>query len=207
MTWCIRIALLSEAALGSGQAMAGETDTELTYDEHGIPYYKGKTLKGKLREQAELVGQLYGETATVERLFGSSTSRSSMQEGRLRFGNAYLPYEWYRELAHFRHDEIKARLTAVRIIASLHPETGTMIQNSSRQVRVLTKDAVFYSQLHGMERLQEEEIAFMALVISMTKHIGSMQSRGKGHVWMQLYENDQNVTPYYMNKIKLGAGS
>ena len=53
--WKIEIELMSEAIFGSGQAVPGYLDLDILHDEYGIPYFKGKTFKGKLREELQAV--------------------------------------------------------------------------------------------------------------------------------------------------------
>ena len=45
----IKIELQSETILGSGESVAGYIDLDVLHDEVGLPYFKGKTLKGRLR--------------------------------------------------------------------------------------------------------------------------------------------------------------
>lgn len=206
MAWYIRIAFQSEAMLSSGQGKAGETDLDLVYDENGFPYYKGKTLKGKLREQADVIARHYGQIEMVSHLFGQSYMRERSAGGLLKIGNAYLPHEWYEQLAELDQEQLRQRLTSIRAMTAMDNNTGVAKEGSLRQVRVLTKDIVFYSEIDGVEELTEEQRAFCALVISMTKHIGSLQTRGKGQVSMQLYHNDQDVTSHYLDEIKWGNG-
>ena len=49
--YTLKIELLSDMIFGSGMATPGSVDLEVLHDSYGIPYMKGKTIKGKLREE------------------------------------------------------------------------------------------------------------------------------------------------------------
>lgn len=53
----LQITLLSDAAVGRGDGVAGLVNTEVQHDAYGCPYLGGRTLKGLLRE--ECVNLLY----------------------------------------------------------------------------------------------------------------------------------------------------
>ena len=51
MKLLLKVELLSEAAFGSGNAVPGVVDEEVLHDPGRVPYMKGKTVKGKLKEE------------------------------------------------------------------------------------------------------------------------------------------------------------
>ena len=73
----VKIELLSETILGSGESVAGYIDLEVLHDELGLPFLKGKTLKGRLREEAENIARLQSEVFSqdqVNKIFGATDS-------------------------------------------------------------------------------------------------------------------------------------
>ena len=54
----IEIELLSETIFGCGEAVSNSIDIEVLQDNIGLPYMKGKTFKGKLREEVEEIVKL-----------------------------------------------------------------------------------------------------------------------------------------------------
>ena len=93
----ITITLKSDLCTGSGYSYAGIVDSDICYDEVGLPYIPGKRLKGCFREVAE--SSLYNiyDMQTVLYIFGEAGNK---EEGKLRVGNAYI----------CNYDQIKRRL-------------------------------------------------------------------------------------------------
>lgn len=83
----IVITLKSDLCTGSGYSFAGIVDSDVSYDEDGLPYIPGKRLKGCFREVAETILYKLYDSATITCLFGKAGSR---EEGKLRVGNAYI---------------------------------------------------------------------------------------------------------------------
>lgn len=90
--------LLSDATFGRGEGIAGLIDREVEHDRFGLPYLRGRTLKGLVSEEAdnllftlEQMGRLTADWTTArQNLFGRPGSMSD-DRGRLRFGHAQLP--------------------------------------------------------------------------------------------------------------------
>ena len=80
----LKITLKSDLCVGSGYSYAGIVDSDICYDEVGLPYIPGKRLKGCMREAAELIGVSEVE---IERLFGT---RGADRPNGVFFGNAYI---------------------------------------------------------------------------------------------------------------------
>lgn len=51
----IKIELMSDLCAGSGYSFAGVIDSDVSYDEYGLPFLPARRLKGCMREAAELV--------------------------------------------------------------------------------------------------------------------------------------------------------
>ena len=86
--YSVEIELLSESILGSGESVPGFVDFDVLYDEIGIPYYKAKTLKGKLREEAENITRIFKDDFSNDELinlFGISNNNSM---NKLSFSDA-----------------------------------------------------------------------------------------------------------------------
>lgn len=58
----LTITLKSDLCVGSGYSYAGVIDSDICYDDLGIPYIPAKRLKGCLREAAELIGNAMADT-------------------------------------------------------------------------------------------------------------------------------------------------
>ncbi len=95
--------LLSDATFGRGEGIAGLIDREVEHDRYGLPYLRGRTLKGLISEEVDNIlfalkqidSKMEADSANRwvtarQTLFGSPGS-TAVDRGRLRFGPAELP--------------------------------------------------------------------------------------------------------------------
>lgn len=103
----IQIELLSDATFGRGDGIAGIVDAEVEHDSYGLPFIRGRTVKGLLNEECAntlfSISQMEAQSQTSTpiykqyresalRLFGSPGS-DPLSTACLRFGEATLPHE------------------------------------------------------------------------------------------------------------------
>jgi hypothetical protein len=90
--------LLSDATFGRGEGIAGLIDREVEHDQYGLPYLRGRTLKGLITEEVDNVLFALEQDGIDDArwtnarlaLFGRPGSTAE-DRGRLRFGHAELP--------------------------------------------------------------------------------------------------------------------
>ena len=88
--------LLTDAVPASGAGLAGIIDTDIVYDEHGIPYIPARRMKGVLREsalmliEAERMCDQRDASGRVGEVFGLPGMSES---GTLRLSDGY-PAGW-----------------------------------------------------------------------------------------------------------------
>ena len=88
----LEITLKSDLCVGSGYSYAGIIDSDVCYDDCGLPYIPAKRLKGCMREAAELIGISEHE---IERLFGKGGEHAFNENSEkvlsgLILSNAYI---------------------------------------------------------------------------------------------------------------------
>lgn len=212
MNYVIKMELLSDTIFGSGYSIPGSTDLEIVYDQIGLPYMRGKTFKGNLREAAEdLSRALGGDYPTVVKdLFGREDAGLTAWE-RLKFSDCRLSESIETVLrdkvsdGQILAEEIKEALTEVRTFTSVDSDTGSTMDGSLRSMRVIKKGLVFELDLYSGKELSREEKGLLAGSILMLKNIGSMRTRGKGNVCCRLYLGDEDVTDEYCDYIGGGV--
>lgn len=98
-TYQLTFLLESDATFGRGEGIAGLIDREVEHDRFGLPYLRGRTLKGLITEEADNilfalrqanVGDVDTWQKRRDELFGRPGSKDN-DRARLRFGNAQLP--------------------------------------------------------------------------------------------------------------------
>lgn len=154
------ITLKADLCAGSGYSYAGIIDSDLCYDDLGIPYLTARRLKGCLREAAELIGYQKEE---IESLFGK---RGEDNVKGLMIGNAYPDqYETMRMDIQNLGEAYRMYLTPQNILGQFTSvkaqtrieENGAAMDNSLRFTRTVNH----YSPLEAGEK----EMCFTARVV------------------------------------------
>ena len=57
--YILKIELLSDVIFSGGESIVSVSDIDELYDEYKIPYYKGKSIKGNIREIRTKNGRLH----------------------------------------------------------------------------------------------------------------------------------------------------
>lgn len=184
---CLKIELLSDLCTYSGEIYNSLADIDVVYDRHGLPYIPAKRIKGCIREAyLELVD--FGKYAeeTMIKIFGDEGGH----EAAFSIGNAYV--EFYEDLCldlernennSVTHPQNVLNLyTYIRSQTSIDYKTGSAQKNTLRNMRVVKKGVVFYSDVQFHTELTKEEIDSFIDAAQMVKHMGVRRTRGLGLV-------------------------
>nr|WP_272507485.1 RAMP superfamily CRISPR-associated protein [Clostridium aestuarii] len=208
---------MSEAIFGSGQSVPGSVDLEIVYDEYGLPYLKGKTFKGNLRDEVfKLIRVLekYYEKKDYfkygEGLFGKENDGTEGWK-KLKFSNCELDKNVRAMLKYgisnkqFSQNDILKALTNDRSFTSIEKD-GYAKEGSLRQFRVIKKGLKFKVDLYCEKALNDIELGLLAGGVSTLRHIGTMRTRGKGEILAKLKQIDndgtnKDITDIYINKL------
>lgn len=200
----LHLKLLSDATFGRGDGVAGLVDAEVEHDSHGLPFLRGRTLKGLLVEEcSNILYSLVGHTRYSEleraarRLFGSPGS-SLDTAGILRVGAAELPRD-LREAVRATIDaktltvsDVLEALTAIRRQTAVDASNGTPDEGSLRAMRVILREAHFTAQLDFVEEPSDTELALLAACVKGLRRAGTGRNRGRGRLVAWL--NDETYT-------------
>lgn len=209
----IRVELLTDAIFGDGTAVPGVVDSDVLHDEMGFPYMKGKTLKGKIREEFEyLCGFGTGWEQTMcpedgeclEKLFGKPDSDI---DGKLYFSHLQLDEPLRKFFIGMMQEsqgtenaidseDILESLTSIRSYTAIDYTNGVAKRGSLRRVRMINSGLVFYAEVQSMEKLSAKEEALLGSSVSLLRYLGSLETRGKGQVECRLFYGDQDITDY-----------
>ena len=185
----IIIKLLSDLCTCSGETYNSMVDTDVTYEENGIPYIAAKRVKGCIREAAlemQEFGIISGQE--YEEIFGTEGNRKSA----FSLSNAYISdYETVTdELKKTPFTELKStqnvlnQYTALRTQTAVDLKTGVADDNSLRTIRVIRRGLIFEAECSWNRSVSRPEILGQA--ISLVKHMGMSRTRGMGLVRMEL---------------------
>jgi hypothetical protein len=203
----LHLKLLSDATFGRGDGVAGLVDAEVEHDAYGLPFLRGRTLKGLLVEEcSNILYSLRGNARYDElesasrRLFGSPGSGLDTA-GILRVGAAQLPQD-LREAVQAAIDaktltmsDVLESLTAIRKQTAVDASNGTPDEGSLRAMRVILREAHFTAQLDFVEEPSDTELALLTACVKGFRRAGTGRNRGRGRLvaWLsnQTY-TDQN---------------
>jgi len=164
---------------GSGLSSGTESDLVVIKDKNGLPFIPGKTLKGLLREAANIINQFDSKLVTKEfinTVFGEVTDEDKntvSKEAQVFFSDAYLS-ENMRE--HFNANPQHKDLLFKNISSTKINKEGQAEDHSLRQMEVAIP-LDLYAELIDMPN---EYVTQMEYCFSWVKKLGLNRSRGLG---------------------------
>ncbi len=197
ISYYLGVRLLSDATFGSGSGIAGFVDLEIEHDELGCPFISGRTLKGLLAEECDLIraalgGDQWDREATW--LFGDVGSTDTEQRTAImQVGPAQLPADLHNALARnvecneLRPDQIFASLTGVRRQTAIAEETGAAATGSLRSMRVLLRETPLIAMLTFATEPDQRTRALLAACVLGVRRGGIGRNRGRGRMLMRLH--------------------
>ena len=202
----ISITLRSDLCAGSGYSYSGVIDSDICYDEYGIPYIPGRRLKGCMREALEtmlyvkyknVAGMLFGSSGSSR--YNQSVPRGTENEviGKCEsvyIGNAYP--EHYDELRRLLREKREKGLDFYntqhilqrfsRVMGQTQIVDGVADDLTLRYTRIVNQYSPFETG-HPMAFYAEIDYDpsykdLLTDVLKATRHIGLKRNRGMGNV-------------------------
>ena len=197
------IKLLSDATFGRGDGIAGLLDQEVEHDAVGLPYLRGRTLKGLLSEECENLIALFSSAeqqrwqGVADRLFGTLGS-TTHTIAFAHFGDACLPADLQAAIAYqvskkaITTTEVLNALTTIRRQTAIDASTGAPDKGSLRTARVILRDRTFSADIQFENTPTEDMLSLLAVGAAALRRLGSCRNRGRGHVRCTLH-NDKGT--------------
>lgn len=202
MKYEVTIKLLSDTIIGSAESFNSLIDTEVVYDDYGLPYIPAKRVKGVMRNSAEdlvssnIICSLL-PTCTKEqvtRLFGLIGSSGFRDEFFL--SDLYLDkypdiVAWLKHLA-LRSKLISApnvlsHFTCIRMQTAMDEEKlGISKEHSLRTSRVIRSGFVFTGSLTISDEIASKVEDLLGLIALNTTAMGTNRNRGFGEVELDI---------------------
>lgn len=198
----LRFELLSAATFGRGDGLPGVVDSEVEHDEYGLPYLRGRTLRGLLAEEMESL--LYALDAPPtskwqnarDRLLGVS-ARALDETGILHISDAQLPERVRQLIAYSVEDQpdklsrtaVLEALTAIRRQTAMS-HLGAPDPTSLRALRVILPGTQFAARLTFDEAPNDHERALLATTVLAWRRAGTGRNRGRGRLRAKIESDD-----------------
>ncbi|GAA5530184.1 RAMP superfamily CRISPR-associated protein [Herpetosiphon gulosus] len=194
-SYYLKIELKSDATFGRGDGIAGLVDVEVEQDSFGLPYLRGRTLKGLWREECENLIAVHPNGEALQRacntLFGigGSTTKAT---GLLQVGDACLPdpVRVAVQQAQLKPHEVLTSLTGVRRQTKIDDE-GIADDYTLRAMRVILRTTTFISPITCPSLSQAQEAILLAGCYAL-RHLGTSRNRGRGEVECRLFDQRGN---------------
>ncbi|WP_066635763.1 RAMP superfamily CRISPR-associated protein [Desulfolucanica intricata] len=210
----IKMEIKSPTLLGSGEGLGSIIDTDIVYDNYGLPYIPARRLKGLLRESAIEVQEMFIlsgirqlSSINVDFVFGR---RGSIKGAPVSFRNLHLEnydkavnwLEWaFKNLDNvISRDTVLDRFTEIRQRTAINKE-GTAEESSLRTIRVLKAGYIFQGNIH-LEEDDQNILSLLAFACANLRHVGSNRTRGLGEVSCSLWQNQKNLTQSEIENLK-----
>ncbi len=195
-TYWLCFRLLSDATFGRGEGMAGVVDQEVEHDTYGLPYLRGRTLKGLLNEECANILYALRQpgrdmthwTEAAQRLFGGPGSKIK-NDARLRVGAAQLPLDVRRAVQSSRVPtaDVLESLTTIRQQTAVDETTGAPAEGTLRAMRVVLRQTPFEAPLTLLDDDPSADLPLLAACVMALRRAGVARNRGRGHLQATLH--------------------
>jgi hypothetical protein len=204
----LHLLLKSDATFGRGDGVAGLVDEEVEHDAAtGLPYLRGRTLRGLLVEECANILFALGDQAgvfeaTAKELFGEAGSALD-DAGILHVGAAELPANLREavkadvEAKRLTPAEVLESLTAIRRQTSVDDETGAPEKGSLRSMRVLLRETALVAPLAFVRPPEDRDkaLALLAACVLSLRRAGTGRNRGRGRLEASLVFDATDQAP------------
>ena len=208
----IKVEILSQTSLGSGEGWGSFIDSDIVYDEYGLPIFPGRRLKGLLRESAEEVACMLEFSLTdstfyqqIDSLFGRANQPSRLRVRNLQVQGAEQARKWLQwGLEHYSlpKELVLSSLCDIRTQTKID-ENGVAEQGSLRKIRVINKGLVFEGELE-IEDLEERDRLLMGCACLALKACGGKRNRGLGDIKCSLWHETRDLGQEALSALERG---
>ena len=210
----IKITNTSPLMLSSGDGEGTLIDSDVVWDNMGLPYFPARRLRGLLRESAlesiemmEMSGLINKISVSgVDSLFGKPG-----EEGKIRIYDLFLEsYEaiqdwmgWLQKEGKndfFSSEKIKNAITQIRQQTAINRE-GIALDNSLRTSRALNKGFTFSGNLFVLAE-EEKHTNLLSLACRNLRRAGLNRNRGFGEIEVKLFDWEKELTEDILRSLK-----
>lgn len=208
-TYTLQIILETNAMIGSGEGYGAIIDTDIVFDDVGIPYIPAKRIKGCLRTSAMEVCSMFHQAQIksfldltpdssnkfkiITDIFGrqGQPAPAPFYFSNLMIDNYAKNREWLEYLI-FLHADIMSGDSIRSFFTDLRQQTaiddnGVAREHSLRTIRTLKRGRTFKGGLTSQTENQNAE-RLLSLACRNLRHMGTKRNRGFGKVKCEMLD-------------------
>lgn len=198
--YTLSIKLVSDALIGSGEGFGTVIDSDVVFDDTGLPYIPARRVKGILRESCKDLSCMFKLSdikqlnMSDDKIFGEqgNTSPSSLiflisnfYISEFSMNSEFLAYAIQKQ--YLSKNNIIDYFTNIRMNTAIDKD-GMAKDGSLRTLRVLNKGIEFTGDVECDSDFENE----LGLICIYTRHIGSKRNRGFGEIRLKLVDASDN---------------
>ena len=181
-----KVTFLDYWHLGSGLSAGSKLDSTIIKDENGLPYVPGKTIKGLIREMAELSDN----KDFIYKCFGSSSSADDKFYSKDKIiGECYFSNIQIEENTKefIRKNSLQNELFDEIVSTKIDKKTGTAESGSLREIEVVVPISLI-GEINNIPKEYKDE---MANSLKKIKRMGLNRNRGLGRCFIEILGEDK----------------
>ena len=213
MTIKIQVDTLAFTLIGSGEGFGSIVDSDVVFDDLGVPYIPGRRIKGLLREKAREIMEIFNPTMNLfsEEDFYVLFGKTGEREARIQIDNlkivgyqefnSWLKYSFQSNRLKYIVNKLSIMDYWTKIIynTAVTP-SGLAKKHSLRSSRVLNPDISFVGKIR-LDKCSEKQIYLLSLACANLDRIGSKRNRGFGRIKCSLHSNGINLSEEAINSL------
>jgi CRISPR-associated protein Csx10 len=209
----IEIDLISPTLIGSGTGFGSIIDSDIVFDETGVPYIPSKRIKGLLRDSAQEMLDAMNEAGIkwlspeiIEKAFGRPGDEkpapvyfSDLTIKDYDAVKKWLDYLSQKFNTYINSHSIMNFFTEIRQQTSIDEKKGTAEEHSLRTIRLAKKGLSFRGSI-DIETNNEEIIKLLFVAAKNMRHMGTKRTRGYGSIRCSLFEGEKEIN--HLNELE-----
>lgn len=219
----LQITLKSPALIGSGEGSGSLIDSDIVFDDIGIPYIPSKRIKGCLRDSAIEICEMFkranlpyidlgpDDTENGFRLVSGVFGKPGQEKpASVFFSNLTIEdYEANRDWFIYLINEYKGvvsreslidTFTELRQQTAIDEESGTAEEHSLRTIRV-AKEGIVFTGAIDVESDNDDAIKLLSFACKNLRRFGTKRNRGFGEIECKLFENSKEIN--FINELEV----
>ena len=205
-TFNLKIKLLSPSLVGSGEGYGATIDSDIIFDEIGLPYVPAKRIKGCLLDSANEINEMFGRagvdfTLPVTEVFGEAGTGNTAP---VCFSNLFI--EEYREnkawleyyLTIEKYRSILSKNSILETFAEIRQQTrisddGVAFDGSLRTSRLMRKGLPFIGDV-SVEDNDGKIREVLVFACMNFRNFGTSRNRGFGEIKCSLMDGSHEIS-------------